>query len=52
MTVAVRHDWSKEEVLGLFNQPFSDLMYMAQTIHRQNFDPNQVQVSTLNQIQG
>ena len=47
MTVAVRHDWSKEEVLGLFNQPFSDLMYMAQTIHRQNFDPNQVQVSTL-----
>ncbi|MBQ0720964.1 MAG: biotin synthase BioB [Gammaproteobacteria bacterium] len=47
MTVAVRHDWSEEEVLGLFNQPFSDLMYMAQTVHRQHFDPNQVQVSTL-----
>ena len=47
MTVAVRHDWSEEEVLGLFNQPFSDLMFAAQTVHRQHFDPNQVQVSTL-----
>ena len=47
MTVAVRHDWSEEEVLGLFNQPFSDLMFTAQTVHRQHFDPNQVQVSTL-----
>ena len=47
MTTAVRHDWSEEEVLGLFNQPFSDLMFAAQTVHRQHFDPNQVQVSTL-----
>ena len=47
MTVAVRHDWSEEEVLGLFIQPFSDLMFTAQTVHRQHFDPNQVQVSTL-----
>jgi len=47
MTVAVRHDWSKEEVLGLFNQPFNDLMLTAQTVHRQHFDPNQVQISTL-----
>ncbi len=47
MTVAVRHDWSEEEVLGLFNQPFNDLMFAAQTVHRQHFDPNQVQVSTL-----
>ena len=47
MTTVVRHDWSESEVLGLFNQPFSDLMFMAQTVHRQNFDPNEVQVSTL-----
>ena len=47
MSVAVRHDWSEEEVLGLFNQPFNDLMFAAQTVHRQHFDPNQVQVSTL-----
>ncbi|MEZ0123685.1 MAG: biotin synthase BioB [Candidatus Reddybacter sp.] len=47
MSVVVRHDWNEEEVLGLFNQPFSDLMFAAQTVHRQHFDPNQVQVSTL-----
>lgn len=43
----IRHDWSREEILALFQQPFSDLMYQAQTVHRANFDPNQVQVSTL-----
>lgn len=44
---SVRHDWSIKEVNALFMVPFSDLMFQAQTIHRQNFDPNQVQVSTL-----
>jgi len=29
------------------NQPFNDLMFQAQTVHRQSFDPNQVQVSIL-----
>jgi|TARA_B110000116_G_C16790361_1_gene563363 biotin synthase len=43
----IRHDWSREEILALFTQPFSDLMFQAQTVHRANFDPNQVQVSTL-----
>lgn len=47
MTVSIRHDWSESEVLDLFNKPFNDLMYLAQTVHRQYFDPNQVQVSTL-----
>ena len=45
--VNIRHDWTIEEVNSLFNQPFNDLMFQAQTVHRQNFDPNQVQVSTL-----
>ena len=44
---AVRHDWSAEEVRALFDLPFSDLMYRAQTVHRENFDANQVQMSTL-----
>lgn len=44
---AIRHDWSEQEVLALFAQPFSDLMFQAQSLHRQFFDPNQVQVSTL-----
>ena len=44
---AVRHDWSAEEVRALFDLPFSDLIYSAQTVHRENFDANQVQMSTL-----
>src|SRR5690554_2850470 len=43
----IRHDWTRDEILALFNLPFSDLMFQAQTVHRQFFDPNQVQVSTL-----
>lgn len=43
----LRHDWVLEEVLGLFDLPFMDLMYKAHTIHRENFEPNVVQASTL-----
>ncbi|OIR06692.1 biotin synthase [mine drainage metagenome] len=39
--------WSVDEIVALFELPFSDLMYQAQTVHRANFDPNAVQVSTL-----
>lgn len=39
--------WSVDEIVALFELPFSDLMHRAQTIHRDNFDPNKVQVSTL-----
>jgi len=43
----IRHDWTRAEVAALFALPFSDLMYQAQTVHRQFFNPNEVQVSTL-----
>lgn len=43
----VRHDWTKQEVQALFDLPFNDLLFQAQSVHRQNFDPNEVQVSTL-----
>ncbi|MEQ1488657.1 MAG: biotin synthase BioB [Methylotenera sp.] len=39
--------WSVDEIVALFELPFSDLMFRAQTVHRANFDPNAVQVSTL-----
>lgn len=42
-----RHDWTQEEVLELFNLPFNELLFQAQTQHRQHFDPNEVQISTL-----
>lgn len=44
---ALRHDWSRAEILALFAQPFNDLMYAAQQTHRAHFDPNAVQISTL-----
>jgi biotin synthase len=43
----LRHDWSRAEVQALFDMPFNDLLFQAQTAHRQHFDPNAVQVSTL-----
>ena len=44
---SIRHDWSRDEVLALFDLPFSDLMFKAMMTHRAHFDPNVVQVSTL-----
>ncbi len=46
-TTAVRHDWRLDEVNALFALPFNDLLFKAQSVHRANFDPNYVQVSTL-----
>ena len=43
----IRQDWTRDEVLALFNQPFNDLLFQAQVVHRQHFDPNEVQLSTL-----
>ena len=43
----VRHDWTLKEIKALFDLPFNDLLFQAQTTHRQNFDPNAVQISTL-----
>jgi len=43
----VRHDWTRAEIQALFDLPFSDLMFHAQTVHRSHFNPNEVQVSTL-----
>jgi biotin synthase len=44
---AVRTDWSLEEVRALFALPFADLLFHAQRVHREHFDPNEVQISTL-----
>jgi len=39
--------WSVDEVQALFDLPFSDLIYQAQTVHRAHFDPNLVELATL-----
>ncbi len=44
---APRYDWTREEIRALFALPFPELMFKAQRIHRQHFDPAEVQISTL-----
>jgi len=39
--------WSATDVEALFGLPFNDLMYRAHRVHREHFDPNSVQLSTL-----
>jgi biotin synthase len=39
--------WTVEQIEALFKLPFADLLYQSQQIHRQHFDPNAVQLSTL-----
>ncbi len=46
-TPVLRHDWSRDEVLALLALPFTELLHRAATVHRQHFDPCEVQVSTL-----
>ena len=41
------HDWTAEEVQALFDLPFNDLIFKAQTIHREFFNPNEVQMCQL-----
>jgi biotin synthase len=41
------NDWQIAQVLDLFDLRFNDLIFKAQEIHRQNHNPNEVQISTL-----
>ena len=45
--MAIKHTWTKEEILEIYNKPFMELLYEAATVHREHHDPNTVQVSTL-----
>jgi len=47
MPTQLRHDWTRDEIAALFALPFNDLLFAAQIAHREYFDPNQVQMSTL-----
>ncbi len=39
--------WRVEDIVALYELPLNDLLYRAHTVHREHFDPNAVQVSTL-----
>ena len=45
--IKARNDWKLVEIKALFELPFNDLLFKAHSIHRENFDPNLVQVSSL-----
>ncbi|MCH6566062.1 MAG: biotin synthase BioB [Proteobacteria bacterium] len=47
LVLAIRHDWTLEQIKALFAKPFNDLLFQAQTTHRQYFNPNAVQISSL-----
>jgi len=49
-SIKIKKDWTKAEVISLMTKPFSDLIFLAQQVHRENFDPNIVQLSTLMNI--
>ena len=46
-TDGLRHDWSQDEIIALFAQPFNNLLFKAQQTHRRFFDANKVQKSRL-----
>jgi biotin synthase len=46
-TAEPRYDWTRAEVEALYALPFNDLLFRAHSVHRQCFDPNAVQTSTL-----
>jgi biotin synthase len=43
----VRNDWQRSEAQALYDLPFADLMFRAQSIHRRHFDPNHVETASL-----
>ncbi|MGD0420095.1 MAG: biotin synthase BioB [Xanthobacteraceae bacterium] len=45
--VPPRHDWTRAELRALFDLPLAELVFRAQSVHRENFDPAAVQISTL-----
>jgi biotin synthase len=45
--MTMRHDWTRDEILALFEQPFNDLLFRAQELHRRHHDPETIQVSAL-----
>ena len=43
----IRTDWTREEIAGLFDLPFTELLFQAATVHREFHPPEQVQLCTL-----
>lgn len=46
-TMEVEERWNIDTAKKIYNLPFNDLLFQAQTVHRQRFDPNAIQLSKL-----
>ena len=46
-TTEFKHNWEAEEVLAIHDMPLMDLLYKAQTIHREHHEDNTVQLASL-----
>src|SRR3569833_670534 len=46
-TTPVSQQWTRDTALALYHLPFNDLLFRAQSVHRQHFDPNRVQHTKL-----
>ncbi|KAL1524889.1 hypothetical protein AB1Y20_019768 [Prymnesium parvum] len=44
---AIRNDWTRAEIAAIYSQPFPELLFQAATVHREHFDPLEVQKCTL-----
>ena len=47
MATQLKNDWTLDEINAFFALPFNDLLFKAHTLHRENFDPNEIQISSL-----
>jgi biotin synthase len=47
MTNTIRNNWTRDEISAIYNKPLLELIFEASTLHRENFDGNEVQMSTL-----
>jgi biotin synthase len=45
--MTIRNNWTREEISAIYHQPIFELIFQAATVHRQNNDPQEVQVCTL-----
>ena len=43
----IRNDWSREEIKEIYDSPFMELVFRAASVHRENNNPQEVQVCTL-----
>jgi biotin synthase len=43
-TPALRHDWTAADLRAIHDQPITELLFQAQTVHRRHHDPTQVQM--------